>query len=142
MALTSTEYFTDAAEIAGLLHVGTSSTSVDFSETDLNYCLPVIQGVVHDFLKAQDLVAVTPVVSTTQGFTSVKNVVLGLLQIWNQRRQGNKIGNQFESLGSGVDFISLTQEMMLSLIMAFKQQDLEGIDVISIGRHQFHPLYN
>lgn len=142
MVLTSTDYFADTATICGLLHIGTNSTSIDFSEGDLNYCLPVIEGVVHDFLLAQDLVAATPVASTTQGHNTVKNVLLGLLQIWNQRRQGNKIGNQFESLGGGVDFPALTEPMMLSLIMAFKQQDQEGIDTISIGRHQYHEVYN
>lgn len=141
MVFSSTNYFTDAAEITSLLHVGTSATSVDFSETDLDVCIPVIEGVIHDFLIKQDLVTTTPVASTTTGYYTVKNVIIGMLQIYNQRRQGNKIGNQFESLGGGVDFIGLTQEMTIALMLGFKQQDEEGIDVLPIGRHQYHEVY-
>lgn len=142
MALTNNQYFVDGAEITSLLKLGTASDTVDFSESDLDKLLPIIQGEVHDFLKAQDLVTTTPVTSSQQGYYTVKSVLVHLITLWNGRRQKNKMNIQSEGsdmyMGNPVFLDDIAK---IHLSTAFKVTDQEGIDAIPIYKSHRSVLY-
>lgn len=140
MVLATTDYFADTAEIASLLHVGTSADSTEFSETDLDEVLPIIQGVVHDFLLSQGLISAAPVVSTTTGYYTIKNVLVTMLQDWNQRRQANKLNNQTGTFPNTSYYPNLTDAMKIDLATVFLPTETDSIDVIPTYRGQYHEV--
>lgn len=142
MALTNNQYFADGAAVTSLLKIGTGADTVDFSETDLDVLLPIIQGEVHDFLLAQDLVTAVPVTSIQQGYNTVKSVLVHLINLWNSRRQKNKINIQSE--GSDIYIgnpVFLDDISKIHLSTAFKITDQEGIDAIPIYKSHRSVLY-
>ena len=142
MVLTNNQYFADGAAISSLLKIGTGSDTVDFSESDLDVLLPIIQGEVHDFLKAQDLVTTVPITSTQQGFYTVKSVLVQMINVWNSRRQKNKITIQSEGsdiyLNSPV-FLDDTAKIHLST--AFRVTDDESVDTIPTYKSHYDTVY-
>lgn len=138
MALTETDYFADAAEILNLLHVGTSADSTEFSEGALDDVLAIIQGEVHDFLIQKQLISAAPVASTTTGHFTVKRVLVELLEQWNARRQHNKLNNQD---GNPQAYqCRLDDQMKYDLFDAFWETEEDSIDVVPMGRHQYHEV--
>lgn len=121
------------------MHIGTSATTVDFSIDDLNACIPVIEGTIHDFLKAEDLITAGPVGSTATGYNTVKNTIISLLGEWNNRRQLNKANYQLDR-SVAQNHIHLTTEMKIDLLGAFMVKDIDGIDVIPLYRGQNHEV--
>jgi len=143
MVLTEIDYFATSGEIMGLLHIGTSADSTEFSETDLDYVLPIIQGLCHDFLMQQGLVTTVPVVSTTTGFNTVKNVLVTLLEDWNQRRQANKLNNQMGGFpNAGSYHPTLSDQHKVDLFQAFFKGEEDSVDTIPLYRGPRHEVYN
>jgi hypothetical protein len=138
MVFASTQYFASTAEIEGLLHVGTGATSTQFSETDLDYVLPVIQGEIHDFLKAEGLIDTSPITSAQQGYNTIKSVLVKMLMAWNQRRQANKMNNMSEYSANPDD--SLNNQLKLQLLGAFVVTDDDSIDNVPLYRGQYHEV--
>lgn len=140
MVLTETDYFADAAEITSLLHIGTSSTSTEFSETDLDAVLPIIQGQIHEYLIARGLITAAPVASTAQGYFTIKGVLVAMLEDWNKRRQNNKLMNQGGDPPTGGYHPHLDEAKQLELFNAFVITEQDAIDVIPVYRGQYHEV--
>jgi hypothetical protein len=127
MAFTNNEYFTGLTQVQQMLNIQTAR----WSEADLDACLPVMHGIVHDFLIAMECISAGPVTSSTNGYNTVRAVLLDIILRWHVRRESlHENGHYDRPMAVMTAEYELTDANKLALGTAFQPQKEPGADLI------------
>ena len=127
MVFTNNQYFASLAEVSAMINLGT----IDFTESDLDSCLPIMQGVIHDFLISLGVISAGPVLSTGKGYQTIRAQLLDIIQRWRVRRNSNKEGRIITNAAAVMnEEYNLTDANMKALGQAFFGGDDCPVDCI------------